>query len=78
MSAAAAAAAKSLSPTPSDPMDCSLPGSSVHGMFQARGLEWGAIAFSDHVCYMCLIITQGAFKDYLRPKPHPDQLNKNT
>ena len=33
-------------PTPSDPMDCSLPGSSVHGIFQARGLEWGAIAFS--------------------------------
>ena len=33
-------------PTPSDPMDCSLPGSSVHGIFQARVLEWGAIAFS--------------------------------
>ena len=30
----------------SDPMDCSLPGSSVHGIFQARVLEWGAIAFS--------------------------------
>ena len=29
-----------------DPMDCSLKGSSVHGSFQARGLEWGAIAFS--------------------------------
>jgi len=34
-------------PTPSDPMDCSPPGSSVHGSFQARVLEWGAIAFSD-------------------------------
>ena len=34
-------------PTVSDPMDCSLPGSSVHGIFQARVLEWGAIAFSD-------------------------------
>ena len=33
-------------PTPSDPMDWSLPGSSVHGIFQARVLEWGAIAFS--------------------------------
>ena len=33
-------------PTPSDPMDCSLPGSSVHGIFQARVLEWSAIAFS--------------------------------
>ena len=32
--------------TPSNPMDCSLPGSSVHGIFQAKGLEWGAIAFS--------------------------------
>ena len=30
-----------------DPMDCSLPGSSVHGLFQARVLEWGATAFSD-------------------------------
>ena len=46
--AAAAAAAKSLQlcPTLSNPMDCSLPGSSVHGIFQARVLEWGAIAFS--------------------------------
>ena len=34
-------------PTLSDPMDYSLPGSSVHGIFQARVLEWGAIAFSD-------------------------------
>ena len=34
-------------PTLSDHMDCSLPGSSVHGIFQARGLEWGAIAFSE-------------------------------
>ena len=33
-------------PTPSDPMDCSLTGSTVHGIFQARVLEWGAIAFS--------------------------------
>ena len=35
-----------LCPTLSDPMDCSLPDSSVHGIFQARVLEWGAIAFS--------------------------------
>ena len=33
-------------PILSDPMDCSLPGSSIHGIFQARALEWGAIAFS--------------------------------
>ena len=38
-----------LCPTPSDPMDCSLPGSSVHGIFQARVLEWGAIAFSERL-----------------------------
>ena len=46
---AAAAAAKSLQscPTLCDPMDCSLPGSPVHGIFQARILEWGAIGFSD-------------------------------
>ena len=36
-----------LCPTLSDPMVWSLPGSSVHGSFQARVLEWGAIAFSD-------------------------------
>ena len=36
-----------LYPTLSDPMDCSLPGSSIRGIFQARVLEWGTIAFSD-------------------------------
>ena len=48
--ASATAAAKSLQscPTLCDPMDCSLPGSSVHGIFPARVLEWGAIAFSVH------------------------------
>ena len=35
-----------LCPTLSNPMNCSLPGSSVHGIFQAGILEWGAIAFS--------------------------------
>ena len=46
--AAAAAATKSLQscPTLCDPMNCSPPGSSVHGIFQTRVLEWGAIAFS--------------------------------
>ena len=39
-----------LCPTLHDPMDCSLPGSSVHGIFQARALEWGAIAFSCGLC----------------------------
>ena len=36
-----------LCPNLSDPMDCSPPGSSIHGILQARILEWGAIAFSD-------------------------------
>ena len=36
-----------LCPTLSDSMDCSPPGSSVHGIFRARVMEWGAIAFSD-------------------------------
>ena len=45
----AAAAAKSLQSflTLCNPMDCSLPGSSIHGSFQARVLEWGDIAFSE-------------------------------
>ena len=38
-------------PTLSEPMDCSLPGSSVHGISQARVLEWGAIAFSAKQLY---------------------------
>ena len=43
-------------PTLSNPMDCSPPDSSVHGIFQARVLEWGAIAFST------LVITSGLKK----------------
>ena len=42
-------------PTLSDPMDWSLPGSSVHGVFQARVLEWGAIAFSVTEDYIMFI-----------------------
>jgi len=42
-------------PTLSNPIDCNLPGSSVHGIFQARVLEWGAIAFSITVLYQSLI-----------------------
>ena len=40
-----------LYPTLSDPMNCSLPGSSDHGILQARVLEWGAIAFSAYTHY---------------------------
>ena len=38
-----------LCPTLSDPVDCSLPGSSIHGIFQAGVLEWVAVAFSEVV-----------------------------
>ena len=49
--AAAAAATKLLQscPTLCDPMDCSLPGSIIHGIFQARVLEWGAFTFSENI-----------------------------
>ena len=42
-----------------DPMDCSPPGSSIHGIFQARILEWGAIAFSDKQCLGQIQIQRG-------------------
>ena len=47
-----------LCPTLSDPMDCSLPGFSVHGIFQTRVLEWGAIAFSEDspTCLFLLLL----------------------
>ena len=54
-----------LCPTCSDPMDCSLPGSSVHGIFQARVLEWGASAFSDNY---------GKSKDTARPRNKGQEL----
>ena len=42
--------------TLSDPMDCGPPGSSVHGIFQARVLEWGAIAFSiDQLTFLLIV-----------------------
>ena len=50
-------------PTPSDPMDCSPPGSSVHGIFQARVLEWGAIAFSR---YILKLICRRNFFDWVQ------------
>ena len=42
-------------PTLSDPMDCSLPGSSIHGILLARALEWGAIAFSLNALLLLLL-----------------------
>ena len=53
-------------PTPSDPMDCSLPGSSVHGIFQARVLEWVANAFSVECPSLPFIFYQ---LPYLTEKP---------
>ena len=63
---AAAAAAKSLQscPTLCYPMDCSLPGFSIHGIFRATVLEWGAIAFSFH----CLIEKTKNILRYSREK----------
>ena len=43
-------------PTLSNPMDCSPPGSSVHGIFQARVLKWGAIAFSNSYLFKIVIL----------------------
>ena len=56
--AAAAAAAKSCQsyPTLCDPIDGSLPGFSIHGIFQARVLEWDAIAFSDIYIYIFIYL----------------------
>ena len=45
-------------PTLSDPMYCSLPGSSIHGIFQARVLEWGTIAFSVYVLGLSILDLQ--------------------
>ena len=51
--------------TPSNPMDCSLPGSSVHGIFQSRVLEWGAIAFSEYSVQFYLKFLPWHFKNSL-------------
>ena len=65
-------------PTLCDPMDCSLPGSSIHGIFQARVLEWGAIAFSissTTLPYISLFekmfLREGFKKQYSGNKPMP-------
>ena len=66
---------RSVVPTLSDPMDGSLPGSSIRGIFQARVLEWGAIAFSS-----CANRLKGWSKGYIRlllppsPLPPPSSL----
>ena len=50
------------SPTLSDPVDCSLPGSSVYGSFQARVLEWDAIAFSERHLRSLKMVLSGVKK----------------
>ena len=50
-------------PTPSDPMDCSPPGSSIHGILLARVLEWGAIAFSEEYWSELLFLSAGDLPD---------------
>ena len=59
-----------LCPTLSDPMDCSLPGSSFHGIFQARVLEWGAIAFSLHIWGYWYFSRQSWFQLVFLPVQH--------
>ena len=63
-----------LCPTLCDPMDCSPPGSSVHGIFQARILEWAAISYSrgsswpkDQTCICCISCIAGRFFITLPP-----------
>ena len=53
------------SPTLSNPMGCSLSGSSVHGIFQARVLEWGAIVFSIFLVLNDLFISSSIYFSYL-------------
>ena len=48
-----------------DPMDCSLPGSSIHGIFQARVLEWGAIAFSGGLPYFFQFKSEFGDKEFV-------------
>ena len=55
--------------TASDPMDCSPPGSSIHGIFQARVLEWVAIAFSDPILlHLSCVLSRLGCQD-IRPFP---------
>ena len=50
--------------TLSDPVDCSLPGSSVHGILQAKVLEWGAIAFSLVIIKLAMVTFKSYYTSY--------------
>ena len=63
--------------TPSDPMDCSLPGSSIHGIFQARVLEWVATAFCDVICRLEYLISGNILPSTIvMNNSHDDSLSK--
>ena len=66
-------------PTLSDPMDCSPPGSSIHGIFQARVLEWGATAFSNFVSrdLFLLLVKHRCFPNYRNTILFISQSNKS-
>ena len=65
-------------PTLSDPMDCSLPGSSVHGIFQARVLKWGAIAFSGTLFYFTIMLYYRMLYYRMLPPCNPQLLSHVT
>ena len=64
-------------PTLRDPMDCSPPGSSVHGIFQARVLEWAAIAFSNIIHYSYILKQFTSFSVLSHILIYQTQLNPN-
>ena len=66
-----------LCPTLSDPMDSSLPDSSVHGIFQARVLEWGAIAFSGCISTVEQLVVESVWREYTYFFPFKEILNNN-
>ena len=64
--------------TLSDPMDCSLPGFSIHGIFQARVLEWGATAFSISSVQSCPTLCDPMNRDGIPGLPVHHQLPEFT
>ena len=64
-------------PTLRDPMNCSPPGSSVHGIFQAKVLEWVAIAFSEHKRYNVNQLKSIGFK-MIQVNLNPQSISQQT
>ena len=67
---------KSESEVVSDPMDCSLPASSIHGIFQARVLEWGAIAFSEIPSQSASKLSRSSETRRVRNCPSPEEVKE--